>query len=354
MLYCSMEVIFEQTPYRITKEEKLRQGAIKLISETVWGTNGPLYQHVDAPQKINHIIRPLSFTLEKGEKTIGTCTFLERDMILENKVYKTWYSRYFSIDTKSQGKIFGNLLLKNVRNYFEQTTDQPTVFYGFVDSANPRSRRLLQYIGLKAIRSFQTFMFSRVFPKADKRVTRIEEKDKPEILQLLKKQYRNYAFVNFEPLFLHDNYFVLKKNKEIIAGIRANITKWKVSHLAGVSGKILMKLLPHIPFISRLFNPKDFRYLGFEGIYCKEGYEKELFVLMESVCAQLKLYTGIIWLDAESELHGRIEKAGYWGIMNKLKEKMPVHVVAAFRNIPEKEQTLFREYPVYISAFDLT
>ena len=74
-----MRVIFEHHPYKIIKEEKIRQGAIELLRETIYGTNGPLYQHVDAPQKINDIIRPLSFTLEKQGKTIGTCTFLERE-----------------------------------------------------------------------------------------------------------------------------------------------------------------------------------------------------------------------------------------------------------------------------------
>ena len=139
---------------------------------------------------------------------------------------------------------------------------------------------------------------------------------------LLKEQYKNYSFINFEPLFLHDDYFVLKKENEVVAGIRANITQWKMRHLP--------------------------------GIYCKSGNEKDLFVLMESVCAELKLHTGMIWMDPESELYGRIKEAGNWGIMNRMKEKIPVNVVAAFRNIPEKEQLKFRQYPVYISAFDLT
>ena len=171
---------------------------------------------------------------------------------------------------------------------------------------------------------------------------------------LLKEQYKNYSFINFEPLFLHDDYFVLKKENEVVAGIRANITQWKMRHLPGISGKVFMQLLPYTPFISRLFNPKDFRFIGFEGIYCKSGNEKDLFVLMESVCAELKLHTGMIWMDPESELYGRIKEAGNWGIMNRMKEKIPVNVVAAFRNIPEKEQLKFRQYPVYISAFDLT
>lgn len=349
-----MHILFDQTPYRITREEKLRPGSIELLGSTVYGTNGPLYQHTDAAQKTDHIIRPLSFTLEKQERTIGTCTFLQRDITLESKTYKGWYSRYLAIAPEAQGKIFGNRLLKNIKDYFEESTTGPTVFYGFVDNANPRSRRLLQHIGMDVMRNFETLTFSRIFPKKDKRVTRIAEEDKPQILTMLKEQYKNYVFVNFEPLFLHDNYFVLKNGNEIIAGIRANNVKWKVRHLPGVSGKILMQLLPYTPFISRLFNPNDFRFAGFEGIYCKQGHEKELFILMESACAELNLHTGMIWIDPESEFFNRIKAAGNWGIMNKIKDNLPVNVMAAFRNIPEEEQRKFREHPVYISAFDLT
>jgi hypothetical protein len=337
-----MKVIYEHTSYKITVEEKLR------------GTNGPLYQHIDASQKIKHLIRPLSFTLEKEGKTIGTCTFLERNIRVQEKVYKAWYSRYFSIAPEYQGKIFGNLLLKNIKSYYEQITDMPTVFYGFVDQANPRSGKLLKNIGLEIIRSFEIFVFSRVYPKTNKQVTRIREEDKEKLLELLRDQYSDYTFVNFEHLFFQDNYFVLKINNEIVAGIRANNVQWIIRHLPGISGKIMMQLLPHTPFISRLFNPKDFRFVEFEGIYCKPGHEKDLFILMESVCAELKLCTGMIWIDPKSELYDRIKKAGNWGIINKLKDNVPAHVVAAFRNIPEKEQKVFQECPVYISAFDLT
>ena len=349
-----MQVLHEDASYKITVENKLRRGAVELLRSTIWGTNGPLYQHIDAPEKIKNIIRPLSFTIEQQEKTIGTCTFLERDIRVENKIYKAWYSRYFSIAPENQGRIFGNLLLKNIKNYFEQITTLPTIFYGYVDKANIRSYKLLRHTGLEIIRNFEIFVFSRIFPKADERVTRIKEEDKLEILRLLQEQYMDYSFVNLEPLFLQNNYFVLKNNNEISAGIRANVVKWKIHHLPGLSGKMMIQILPYIPFLSRIFNPKDFCFIAFEGIYCKPGYEKDLFVLMESVCAQLKLYTGMIWTDPESELHNRIKEAGNWGIMNKLKDNVPVYVVAAFRNIPKEEQKKIHERPVYISAFDLT
>lgn len=347
-------IIYEDGSYRIKLMKKPDAAAVELLTATIWGTNGPLYQHLNTPVKIEHLSGPLSFTLEKHEKTIGTCSFLERTIDIENKKYKTWYSRYFAIDQDSQGKIFGNLLLKNIKLYFEKVTTQPTIFYAYVDQANPRSRKLLKHTGFDIIRNFETFVFSRVFPKKDERVTRIKEGEKEHVLTLLKEQYKEYSFVNFDTVFFEDNYFVLKEKGEIVAGLQANAVQWKVRYLPGVWGKIMINGLPYVPLISRLFNPKDFRFAGFEGIYCKKGYEKELFTLMESACSALNLYTGMLWMDSQSAMYDSLKNAGKWGLLNKIKDDVPAQVVVAFRNIPEKEQIVFRESPAYISACDLT
>lgn len=349
-----MKVLYEYADYKIILEDRPNENAVKLLHTTLWGTNGPLFQHLDTPQKVNYLKNALSFTLEKKDRSIGTCTVLQREINHQNNSYITWYGRYFTIDKEYQGKIFGNLLLKHMRIYLEQISDLPTIFYAYVDQANPRSSKLLRHTGLKIIRSFETLIFSRLFPKRDTRVSRIKSDEVNHILLLLKKQYDNNLFVNFDNLFFQNNYFVLKNENEIIAGAQASVVKWKVRHLPGLTGKIMIKVLPFVPVISRLFNPKDFRFVAFEGIYCKKGHEKELFNLMESVCAELKLNTGILWLDSECELRERIKHAGNWGLMNKMKRDSPAYVVAGFRNVPEAEQEIFYSNPTYISSFDLT
>ena len=135
--------------------------------------------------------------------------------------------------------------------------------------------------------------------------------------------------------------------------MRVNLGHWLIRALSGFSGTLIIKFLPHIPVLSRLFNPKDFRFAAFDGIYSQQGFEKELFVLMESVCAMLKVSTGIMWLDSESALYHRLKHAGNWGIMNKLKENIPAYVIATFKNVSEEEQERFSNCPVYVSAVDI-
>ncbi|MFI5151332.1 MAG: GNAT family N-acetyltransferase [Bacteroidia bacterium] len=349
-----MEVIYEHSDYRIIVEEKPHSNAIAMLHATLWGTNGPIFEHLDTREKVVHLSGSLAFTLEKKGRTIGTCTVLERDIRIDGKNYKTWYGRYFAVDKDFQGKIFGNLLLKYMKEYLEKISDMPTIFYAYVDQTNLRSGKLLRHTGFQVIRNFETTIFSRIYPKKDKRVSRIKREDRDGVLHLLKTQYSKDTFFNSDNLFFQDNYFVLKEGEDIIAGVQASRVNWRIKSLPGFSGKIMIKVLPHVPFISRLFNPEKFRFAAFEGIYCKEGREDELFRLMESACAELQLCTGMVWMDPDSALNRRVKKAGDWGLMDKMQNDLPAHVVAGFTNVPVTEQEQFHKIPAYISAFDLT
>jgi RimJ/RimL family protein N-acetyltransferase len=350
-----MKVIYEHVDYKIILEDRPNAAAIKLLHHTLWGTNGPLYQHLDTPEKAHELKSALSFMLERKRKVIGTCTVLERSIVINEKTYTTFYCRYFSIDKQAQGKIFGHLLLKQMKIYMEKiNTGAPTIFYAYVDQDNPRSGKLLKNIGFEVMRSFKTSMFSRMYPKKDRRIHRISERDKSTIQSLLKKQYDDHSFVNFETLFLKGNYFVLKEDRELVAGIQGTIVNWKIHHLPGFSGKIMLNLLPRVPFLSRMFNPDDFRFVAFDAIYCAKGKEAALFKLMEHACAQLKLCAGMVWMDPGCDLYQRMNAIGNWGFMNKMKEDLPAYVVGGFKNMDEADKKMFSELPVYVSSFDLT
>jgi RimJ/RimL family protein N-acetyltransferase len=348
-----MKVIFEQEPYKVTLRNKASSKTIDLLKRTLWGTKETVYQHQHTEQNIDQVPDPSFFNLEKQGELIGTCCFSKRSTILDRQKYDVWYSRYFSIDSKKQGGIFGSMILKHIKAYFEKETLSPSVFYAYVDASNIRSSKLLNYIGFKVIRSFETRTFSRLYPKKNKHVSLIAAAHKDVMLDLLQDAYKDHILNHFDHSFLENNYYVLKKDNEIVAGIRANTAHWVIRALPGFSGTLIIKLLPYIPVLSRLFNPNDFRFAAFDGIYSKAGYEKELFVLMESVCASLKVTTGIMWLDSESSLNYRFKKSGNWGIMEKLKENIPAYVIAAFKNIPQDEQNKINSCPVYISAVDI-
>lgn len=348
-----MEIVFKQQPYIITVQNKAGFSTVNLLKRTQWGTAETVYQHQHTEQNIDRVPGPLFFNLQKEQTLIGTCCFSKRNTAVHGERYDVWYARYFSIETGKQGNIFGNMMMKHIRSYFEKQIQYPAVFYAYVDAANIRSSKLVQHTGFKTIRNFETLTFSRLYPKTNKNVSLILQQDKDTMRVLLETAYQDHVFAHFDTAFFDENYFVFKKDNVIVAGIRLHMAHWIIRSLGGWAGTVLIKLLPHLPVLSRLFNPDAFRFAAFDGIYSKAGYETEFFALMESVCARVDRSIGIMWLDADSALYKRLKHAGDWGIINKLKKNIPAHIVASFKNISQETQEKITACPAYISAVDI-
>ena len=145
------------------------------------------------------------------------------------------------------------------------------IMYAFVESMNERSKNLVHQAGYEYIRSFLTVAFSRFSPKTDKRVSKLKEEEKQEMESLLEDYYRDYSFFSTDYSFYGDKYYVLKEGNEIIAGVCAIPSVYKVYDIPGIWGWVMMKVLPKLPYFRRLFRPGEFRYLVFDAIYCKKG-----------------------------------------------------------------------------------
>jgi len=58
-------------------------------------------------------------------------------------------------------------------------------------------------------------------------------------------------------------YYVLKEGGEIIAGVSAIPSVYKVYDVPGIWGWVIMSILPKAPLLRRLFKPGEFRHLNF-------------------------------------------------------------------------------------------
>jgi len=248
-------------------------------------------------------------------------------------------------------EIFSHPHLLDLPGIFEEDKH---IMYAFIESMNERSKNLVHQAGLEYIRSFLTVAFSRFNPKADKRVMKLSEKEKPALKELLKTFYKDYSFFTDEYAFYADKYTVLKEGDEIIAGVSAIPAAYQVYDVPGVWGWIMMKVLPKVPYYRRLFRPGEFRYLVFDAIYYKKGREDALAPLLESACAAEGFHTGLTWLDDRSELYDKIRTDVNMGALNRMLNAKPGLVYARFINLSEEEKNRFYDAPAYVSGFDFS
>jgi hypothetical protein len=248
-------------------------------------------------------------------------------------------------------EIFGKPHLLDLNDVFD---GDKHVMYAFVESKNERSRNLVTQAGYEYIRSFLTVAFSRFSPKADKRVAKLGDNEKSKMESLLLEYYHDYSFFSTDYSFFGDKYYVLKEGEEIIAGVSAIPSVYKVFDVPGIWGWVMMKALPKIPYFRRLFRPGEFRYLVFDAIYCKKGHENKLGILFESACAAEGFHTGLTWLDDHSQLYDKMRTVVKMGALNRMLNAKPGLVYSRFINLTETEKDGFYNAPAYISGFDFS
>ncbi|MCE5344796.1 MAG: hypothetical protein LLG13_00730 [Bacteroidales bacterium] len=248
-------------------------------------------------------------------------------------------------------EIFSKPHLLDLPDVFEENKH---IMYAFIESMNERSKNLVTQAGYEYIRSFLTVAFSRFSPKRDNRIAKLDETDKVKMNNLLLDFYKDYSFFTTQYSFYGDKYYVLKEGNDIIAGVCAIPTSYKVYDIPGIWGWVMMKVLPGMPYFRRLFRPGEFRYLVFDAIYCKKGREAVLSDLFESACASEGFHTGLTWLDDRSNLYDKIRTVAKMGALNRMLNAKPGLVYTKFINMTQEEKDHFYDAPAYISGFDFS
>ncbi|MEM7039193.1 MAG: hypothetical protein AAF570_19615 [Bacteroidota bacterium] len=368
------EILTQLRDLALTMSRTPAPETVDLLTRTIWGTpGGTRYKHLDTPEKIRELQDAFFLELWKAEQMLGTLAFVHRTSPLPARDLHTFYIRYFAmrenlqrkIDTRSQGNSTGvrsNSIMKRAAKrlldrpepFLKATGSDHAVFYAYVELENERSMNMVRMMGFEPVGKFSTLVFSRYSPRADKAVHRARPEDQSAVLAHLTAQYAGHAFYSPQNIFFRNQYFVLEENGEIVAGLQANPTHWVMEGMPGCSGQIIMHVVPHLPFISRLFHPRKFHFLAVEGMFCPEGREDLLYRLLGHACEAMGMNAALMWLDTRDGLLKRMRSAGRLGLMQRINSDTRVDIVVKWSGLSAAEVAQLKARPVYISAFDVT
>ncbi len=370
--------VFEYKGLEVRVSDYADEGILDILNHAIQGSEGGLRFSLQnfAPRIAAYKDQIRFVSLYKKNKITGTVGSCFRMSGQGNLRYPTSYLRYLAFQTTYQSdlnwrerrveskkpdkddsfkqktlEIFSKPHLLELNDVFEGDRH---ISYAFIESMNERSKNLVTKAGYDYIRSFLTVAFSRFSPKRNKRVFKLEEKEKGKMESLLKDYYRDYSFFSTDYSFFGDNYYVLKDGDEIIAGVNAIPSVYKVYDIPGIWGWVMMHVLPGMPYYRRLFRPGEFRYLVFDAIYCKAGKESLLADLFESACAAEGFHTGLTWLDDRSVLFDKVKTEVKMGALNRMLNAKPGLVYTKFINLTQEEKDYFYDAPAYISGFDFS
>ncbi len=339
--------------YEIWKYEGVPEAVHEFFKQVNWGSEGAVYERINITELIPQLHQAHLVTVQKGEVIHATAIFCRSEVSIEGEIFTCEYIRYFAASKEIQGrklvKYYAGKVMENVRN----EGSGKTIFIGCVEKGNIRSYKVVENAGYKRIGFLTVNAFSRFFPKIDQRVTHIKTKaEQQQVLALLKDQYRHHSLVHFNYVFLNDNYFVIRDGDEILAGCQFHRVNWVINRMPGLSGKIIINVLPHLPLMNRLFNPKKFEFLAFEGIYFKQGHEPALLKLFESLLAKENLYSALFWMGNTCPYHKSLMKNGQLGMLHSFVKDSGAMVMASYSNLSDQEIKSIESNPMFASGFD--
>ena len=369
------EKIIDYRGLELKKADNADEEILALLDETVIGAEGGMqYTMQNIAAKIKAYGSGIYFlSLYRKSRLAGVIGMCRRTTSTAGKNYDSTHLRYLTVRSAFQTesailpKEMGTHLKESFKHklfmlfskpyYFPAEaaeTDEKHVMYAYVESKNERSKNLINQAGYEYIRSFLTVAFSRFTPKKNPRVSRLSPARYAEMNSKLKDFYSGYCFYTDEFNFYNDRYYVMQEGNEIVAGVSVIPTSYKVVNIPGVWGWLLMKIMPEVPYLKRLFRPGEFRFLVLGAIYCRKGSEQLLPDLFEAACAEEEFNTALTWLDDHSELYDSLRTNRRMGTLNRILNAKPGLVYASFTNLTSDEKDRFYDSPVYISGFDFS
>lgn len=349
------QLLYSEGDYKVYREPGVNPEAIEFLLHTEIGSTGPVYAHLDKEEHIMHLSNPTLFSLKKDKKLLGMAVFCNVTVLLRQIPITCHYIRYFSASGEIRGKGLMKKFGERAMTLIREKETRKTIFYASVEKKNYSSFKVVSNAGYKPIRQVDTVGFSRFFPRSKPCIKKADTPEaKEKILALLKEYYKNHSLVQFEKIFFNNDFYFIEENGEILAGCQIHRIHWKILNMPGLSGKVILKVVPHLPLIHRVFNPKKFDFLALEGIYFKPGGVKHFYALLEGLLHREGLNTALFWLDSQCPIYQQLKDYGRFGFIRSFTRDAGTHLMSSWKNLSFEEIKLLEESPVYVSAFDFT
>lgn len=346
-------LVAQEGAFQIWMQKGVPQEIIDFLDSVRFGTEGAVYEHLYTEDRVASLFNPYLCYATEGDHLVA-CIVVESMETLQRGIpLASYYIRYFAANPVYKGRgITTKLAVLFIDNFVALFKDK-TIFYGVLEDGNTRSSKIADRVGLDRLTNIRTIGFSRFFPKKDARIERLSDPSaQAKHLETLHTFYKDYILVHFNHIFLKDDYFVIRKEGEIVAGVQMHRAFWRITSMPGLAGKFLIRILPYLPLFKKMFNPKRFEFITFEGIYYQPGHEDTLISLLEGLLAQEKLKTAIFWLAEKSPIYKMIMERAQLGVIHQFVKNTNTFKAYNTKFLsPEEEKTL-KDYPPFISTFD--
>lgn|GEM_PF-3091560 len=346
-------LIHENKDRTIHLEHHITEEVVTFLDRIRFGYKDTTLYHKNTREIIHQMKDPYVFTARIRGQIAMMCLFSKREFQANGKTFDAFYVRYLAADHKVDG--MGSVVKIGLETiaWLRKTREKPTLFYSYVEESHKASYRFIEKMKFFQFADIKTIGFSRYFPKVTSGVEQVKKiQSRPELIQLLKSKFNNHTTFDLDDLMANGDYYILKIDNEIIAGLRTGKANWALTSLPGIIGKLAINLVPYIPIVNRIIDPKDWHFYGMDGLFCKDGHAEDLIKLMSSALALNNMNSALLWLDNKDPLAHQLIDSKNLGLAYHFAKSSNAKTMLAFENMTTEEESYFKNNMNYISALD--
>ncbi len=336
----------------VTTTTVISADLVRFLESVRWGTGDTAYKAGAIQEKLSLVPNPVFFMVYIDENVIGAVVFSERTLSDNGQPAKASYIRYLAIAPEISGKAAVKTFGSRVLDYLKEKKAAGYILYTCIEMQNSISQGIVSKLGFRKMAKVGVIGFSRLFPRTRPQIRQLETvAEKQQVLALLESRYKDHFLLQFDSLNLSapgSNYYAYYENGRIIAGVQVSKGNWKIDNLGTANHSLLVKLLPRIPFLNKYFNPGNFRFITFDGIYTANGKRKNLLMLFEHLLKIYKVRAAVFWLDEQSPLYEAVTKNGNLGFLHSI-----VKSSGSFIYVDLPGHGALPAQPVYVSSKEL-
>lgn len=284
------------------------EAAVALLSRTVWGSRDTRYRILDIGDKLRLLRDPHVFELTAGGRLASVCVLDRCEKQAAGRTLDAFHFAMAATDEAVAGEGLATVLLDRVKAFCVATLRPPGVGFAYIEASTDISLGLSDNLGHALEAELPLTLFTRLFPRADDAVGPARAEERAEMVARLDELYRGHAFTDFSRSVDPARMLVLREGGRIRAAVRVERLRWSVTALPGLSGALLLRLLPLIPWVNRRLNPRDLGFLRFGDVLCEPGEEAALERLLETALARERAALGLMMFDARSPVLARLRK----------------------------------------------
>lgn len=248
-------------------------GLTEFVQGIRFGSTGVRYRILRVADKLEHLHNPTFIVAysnrpEREESIVGCYVIDQRKLLMNSAKVNAFYRGTLCVAPDYRGKGLGKSLIDAAQQFMHSvapTTSPNIMSYGFIQSTNIASLKLLQQHGAQVIYDVNQYFVYRQWPKAHSALLELPPKQSTDRTSELPFDERQLVDITPSKLPI----FAFKDNKGITVSAHVGVSTLALDNFSAFTQFLINCFVKPIPMARKRFDQNAFSYISITDVYIR-------------------------------------------------------------------------------------